>query len=334
MATNWMQSAELITFILCDNMLATSVALPLEQFRAAESMYVAAKGRKAGPKLQFVMASVDGKPVRTSTGLLLQPDCSLSDIEQASITYLPALWRNPKPIIERNHKILPWLIEQNRRGGIIAGVGTGCCFMAQAGLLDFRPATTHWYYFDQFAEAYPRVELKRDHFITRSDNLFCSASVNALADLTIFFIQEKFGANIARHVERHFFHEVRNTDHVKNQLQAHPDEEIAEAQSWMHQSPQHDIAIKDIAARLQLSLRTFNRRFKNATRQTPMQYLQSVRMRGAGELLQTSNLGIAEIAFKSGYQDLAHFTRLFKRHFGTTPSQYRATVRAKLFRVE
>ena len=162
--------------------------------------------------------------------------------------------------------------------------------------------------------------------------------MNALADVTVFFIQEKYGEKIARHVERHFFHEVRKAytinDHSTDELQAHPDEEVAQAQSIIRQNPQREIIIKALAKNLKLSLRTFNRRFKNATNQTPTQYIQHVRMRAAGELLQTSNLSIADIAFKSGYQDLPHFTKLFKKHFGATPSQYRTTVRAKLFSVE
>lgn len=337
-ATIVMQSTETITFFLCDNMLATSVALPLEQFRAAQSMGAADRGGRRQPQLTFLLASIDGNPVKTSTGMTLQPDCAIADIGQSSITYLPALWRNPRPIIKRNLGIEPWLVEQKHNGGTIAGVGTGCCFMAEAGLLDFRPATTHWYYFDQFARSYPRVHLKRDYFITRSDNLFCTASVNALADLTVFFIQDKFGAKIARHVEQHFFHEVRKSypvkDYFTDSLQSHPDEEIAEAQSLIRQNPQQEIQVKELAKKLQLSLRTFNRRFKSATNQTPTQYIQSVRMSAAGELLQTTNLSVAEIAFESGYQDLSHFTSLFKKHFGTTPSQYRTTVRAKLFSVE
>lgn len=316
-------------------MLATSVALPLEQFHAAQSMNLAAHKHRRSRALNIKLASIDGKAVQTSTGVQLQADCSVAEIEHASLTYLPALWRNPRRALQRNRDILPWLIQQNKAGGTIAGVGTGCCFMAEAGVLDFRPATTHWYYFEQFARAYPRVQLKRDYFITRSDNLFCAASVNALADLTVFFIQQMYCVDIARHVERHFFHEVRSNyplaKHFSDQTQAHPDEEIAAVQSWIAQNPQQNIVVKQLAANLNISLRTFNRRFKNASSQTPTQYIQNVRMRAAGELLQSTNLGIAEIAYASGYQDLPHFTNLFKRHYGTTPSQYRATVRAKLF---
>lgn len=332
-----MQSQQTVTFFICDDMLATSVSLPLEQFRAAQSLSIVGR-RPSKSTFKFILASVDGQPVTTNTGMVLQADCAITDVNHSAITYLPALWRNPKPALKQNREILPWLIAQKNAGGTIAGVGTGCCFMADAGLLDGRPATTHWYYFEQFESAYPRVQLKRDYFITRSENLYCAASVNALAELTVYFIQEIFNANIARHVERHFFHEVRKTftldDSPNSQLHAHPDEEIAEAQSMIKQNPQHVFEIAELAKMLKLSLRTFNRRFKSATNQTPTQYIQSVRMRSAGEFLQTSNLSIGEIAFRCGYQDVPHFTSLFKKHFGTTPSQYRATVRAKLFSVD
>lgn len=326
-----------ITFFLCEQMLATSVALPMEQFRAAESMQLAAR-RGAAEPLQYKLASVDGRPVKTHTGMVLHPDCALSDIEESTITYLPALWRHPQAVLKQNLAIQPWLIRQHQLGGTIAGVGTGCCFMAEAGILDFRPATTHWYYFEKFAASYPRVLLKRNYFITRSENLYCAASVNSLADLTVFFIQEMFGEAIARHVERHFFHEVRRayplieTQH--GEMQFHADEEVAQAQSWLQQNAHQNVQIKELAQSLKMSLRNFNRRFKSATHLTPVQYLQNVRMRTAGELLHTSNLTIAEVAYRSGYQDLSHFTGLFKKYFGTTPSQYRTTVRAKLFTAE
>lgn len=325
-----------ITFLLCEQMLATSVALPMEQLHAAEAMQKSSRQRQTSQsQLVFRLASVDGKAVTSHTGMLLQPHCAISDIETSSITFIPALWRNPKTVLKNNQAVLPWLVKQKQDGGIIAGVGTGCCFMAEAGLLDFRPATTHWYYFDKFAEAYPRVLLKRNHFITRSENLYCTASVNSLADLTVFFIQDIFGEQIARHVERHFFHEVRKAypqmqiEH--GEFQAHPDEDVARAQSWIQQNAQKNIQVKDVANSLGMSLRTLNRRFKNATNLTPIQYIQNVKMRHAGELLHSSNLAVSEIAYRSGYQDLAHFSDLFKKYFGTTPAQYRITVRAKLF---
>lgn len=323
-----------ITFLLCDNMLATSISLPLEQLRAAQSIAIAQRLGKG--ELEFKLASIDGKPVKSHTGMILVPDCSIHDLQNSEITYLPALWRNPKPILRANKTLSGWLKAQYKRQNIIAGVGTGCCFMAEAGLLDHRPATTHWYYLDEFQRQYPSVKLVRDYFITQSDNIYCAASVNSLADLTIQFIQNIYGAAIARLVERHFFHEFRQAYRYSHHLEkghvaAHPDEEIALAQQWLEAEAQSEVSIKEIAERLGISLRSFNRRFKQATQQTPLQYKQSQRMDLASQLLQTSNLSISEISEAIGYQDVSHFSELFRRHFSTSASQYRATVRSKLF---
>ena len=330
-------TAKVVTFLLCPQMLATSVALPMEQLRAAESIASATtKGKSFA--LEFKLASLDGKPVTTHTGLKLIPDCAIEHITQSHITYLPALWRNPNPVLRSHSRITPWLRQQHLSGNTIAGVGTGCCFIAQAGLLNEKPATTHWYYFDEFEKKYPKVQLKRHAFITQADALYCTGSVTSLADLTVFFIEELFNLKIARDVERHFFHEVRQAyqlkHHSKEESYGHPDEVIAEAQAWMNENATKEVKIQVLAKELKMSLRTFNRRFKSATNNTPLQYLQKIKMRMAGEFLQTTNLSIAEIAFKIGYQDIAHFAALFRKHFGTTPSQYRTTVRAKLFHAQ
>ncbi len=323
-----------VVFFLCDKMLATSLTLPLEQLRAAEQMAQARAGSTAS-SLTIVTASLDGGAVRTQTGLTLTPDCAIDSLQQPDLVYLPALWRNPLPALRQNQTLTPWLIRQHARGTALVGVGTGCCLLAEAGLLNQRPATTHWYYFDAFARRYPQVQLKRQHFITRSDNLFCAASVNSLADLTVFFIQQLFSAPIARSVERHFFHEIRQayTESLREagSVQLHPDESIAEAQAWMRDNAHSSLTVGRIAEHCQMSVRTLNRRFKNASGQTPLEYLQGIRMRNARDLLQTTNLSITETAYKTGYQDMAHFNELFKKHFGSTPSQYRTTVRAKLF---
>lgn len=322
-----------ITFFICERMLATSVTLPLEQLKAAQNFSLAARDQT--PPIKVVLASLDGQPVRTNTGIQLQADCSLADITHSDITYIPALWRNPQPLIKRNWGALEWFKQQHAMGNTIAGVGTGCCFMAEAGMLDNKVATTHWHYFEQFQKHYPKVNLRRQYFITQADNLYCTGSVNALADLTIHFIQRYFSSLIARHVERHFFHEIRktypNAESSRGLTGAHPDENIIGVQLWLQENFAQDVRLAEVARQFDMSVRSFNRRFKAATGETPMQYLHNTRIQIAKDLLQTSNLAIGEIAYRAGYQDLAHFTRLFKRLLGVTPSQYRTTVRAKMF---
>ncbi len=331
-----------VSFVLCEHMLATSVSLPLEQLRAAEALAQADTPRRRQQDLLSVkLLSVDGTPVNTHTGICISPDSAIvsphdnATAESFDIIYLPALWRNPRPIIRKNAALLPWLQHHFENGAIIAGVGTGCFLMAEAGLLNNKPATTHWHYFDHFQERYPQVDLKRQYFITQAGNLYCTGSVNSLADLTIHFIQRYFSRTIASHVERHFFHEIRrayeSSVSYQDNIKAHPDEDIVQTQIWLQDNYGRDVNLAELAKQFDMSSRTFNRRFKNATGLPPLKYLQKTRMEAAKDLLQTTNLSIGEVMFKTGYHDSAHFNALFKSHHGTTPGQYRTTVRAKLF---
>ncbi|MGB3609386.1 MAG: helix-turn-helix domain-containing protein [Cellvibrio sp.] len=323
-----------ITFFLCENMLATSSTLPMEMLLAAES--AAHRGRKSlAPHLKLRTAAVHAEPVVTRSGFAWRPDCALEDATDNDIIYLPGLWRNPRPLIRRNGYLLEWLRDQYQNGALISAVGTGCCFLAEAGLLDGKPATTHWHYFDQFHRDYPAVDLKRQYFITQAGNLYCSASVNSLADLTVHFIHRLMGKAIASHVERHFSHEIRrsyeSSGYFEQDHSRHPDEDIVQVQIWLQDNYHRNISFEQVAERFGLSVRTLNRRFKIATGQTPLQHLQEIRIHTARDLLKTSNLSINEIAEKVGYQDAGYFTILFKKQLATTPKEYRATVRAKLF---
>ncbi|MCA0901320.1 GlxA family transcriptional regulator [Microbulbifer agarilyticus] len=323
-----------VTFILIDQMLSTGTILPLEMLRGAESR---ARAEKESVSLKLITTSVDGAPVKSRSGFNLAPDMALDQVPDSDIIYLPALWRNPRPALKRNAALLAWLRDQAAKGAVISAVGTGVCFLAEAGLLDDKPATTHWHYFERFASDYPRVKLKRQYFITQADRLFCAASVNALADVTVHLIRQLFGPSIASHVERNFSHEIRRPfeeiAYSEGAVHLHPDEEIVQAQTWLKQHCSDDVKLSEVAKHFDMSVRSFNRRFKLATGQTPLQYLQNVRIDMARELLQSSNLSVNEIAEKVGYQDMGHFTALFKKFLSTTPSEYRTTVRAKLFRV-
>jgi len=316
-------------------MLATGTTLPIEMLKAAES---AALGQdRKSDRLDIKTVASERKAIATRAGINIAPDLSLGEVQQCDMIYVPALWRNPRPLLRKHPEILTWLRHHYENGATISAVGTGCCLLAEAGLLDGKPATTHWHYFDQFQRDYPQVQLKRQYFITQASSLYCAASVNALADLTVHFIQRLYNRPIANHVERNFSHEIRrsyeDTGFFEGHTNHHPDEDIVQAQIWLQDNYGKEVKLSEVATRFDMSVRTFNRRFKSATGKSPLQYLQEVRIETAKDLLKTSNLSINEIAFKVGYQDMGHFTGLFKKLLATTPSEYRTTVRAKLFSV-
>ena len=320
-------------FVIAENMLAAGTTLPMEMWRAAEST-VRGSGR-VDEVLTTTLFARAIEPIPTQSGIAITPESDFTNERTMDVVYLPALWRNPRRVIRRNQSMFDWLVYQFEAGAMLAAVGTGCCFLAEAGLLDGKSATTHWHYLELFARNYPKVMLKRDYFITQAGSLFCAASVNALADVTVHLIEHFYGRSVASHVERNFSHEIRRPYEKYRYLEGddiqHTDEVIIEIQLWMQRQLSQAIEIPQVANKFGLSQRSLTRRFKAATGRSPLSYLQDQRMRNAKDLLDSTNLTIGEVAFRVGYHDQGHFSRLFARAMGVNPTDYRKTVRAKVF---
>ena len=322
-----------IALLLYDHMLATSASLPVEMLRAGEA--VALQENRQAPRLSIQMVAENIKPISTRALIKLLPDTDIDHAQRPDFAFIPSLWRNPRPTIARQPKMLQWLSNIWQQGSTLIGGGTGVCLMAEAGILDHHPATTHWHYVEQFKRDYPKVDLKPDFFITQSERTYCAASLNALADIVVHIIFQVYGQNAAQQVERNFSHEIRKPYEEQRYLEGavdrHPDELISQIQFWLKTNLNSALTLNDIAQQFGISQRSFTRRFKLATGINATQYWQKLKIETAKELLAASNLSIQEVAFQVGYQDQANFTRLFKKVLNLTPKAYRAMVRKKLF---
>jgi len=323
-----------IAFIITPNMLATSLTNAYELFYAANQVIKRDHSRSL-PTAQLIKVSTHRHSITLPSGLSFEPDAIIGD-EIYDMVYIPALWRNPRPVVNSNQVLVEWIRQQYEHGAIINSTGTGVCFIAEAGLLHNKPATTHWHHFEQFARDYPEAQLKRQHFITNAGKIYCAASVNALTDLTLHHVHRFYSKKVSEHLAQHFSHEVRQPfdrlSFTQKENTNHPDEVVLQAQLWMQNHLNNAaITIQQLAELFGMSQRNFTRRFRKATNTTPLKYLQNQRLLEAKELLQNSNLSISEIAYRVGYIDVSYFTKLFKELFSTTPKQYRTQVRAKLF---
>lgn len=330
-----------ITLLVLPNALASSLALPMEMLTAADNLARSGSHRDkaalATPLHCELVGTEPAREIATASGLTLKLSGKATDITVTDLLIIPALWRNPLTALRQHADLLPWLRQLAQRDSHLCAVGTGSFLLAEAGLLTHKPATTHWFYFDQFARRYPQVQLQRRHLITEAGNIFCAGSVNSVADLTIHFIEMYYGAQIARKVEAQFSPEIRRPfeSHVyaAGSGDIHGDETIAQAQDILRGRYAESLNIADLAQELGISVRSLNRRFKNATGISPSFYLQQQRLNTARDLLRTSNLSIAEVANAVGYSDSDYFCRRFRDTMKQTPSAYRASVRGKLFSV-
>ncbi len=323
-----------VGFLLYPQLVLSSITLPAEMLRAADQR--ARAQRLRGERLEIRMANLNGKTIAAGVGVQLRPTHSFMQLLDVDLLYLPAIWRNPLPIVSSQHNVLPLLRQLAGAGRLLCAVGTGSYLLAEADLLDAKPATTHWFFSAKFLRRYPAVQVKPRHLITRAGNLYCAGSINAVADLTGYFIEQFYNADIARQVEAQFSPEIRrpfrDTGFFDGELNLHHDEAIADAEHWLQQHLSQPIDFAGLARRLKMSQRSFNRRFKQALGARPGEYLQQLRLQQARELLRDSNLSIAEVGYRVGYPDAAHFSTRFRRTMAQSPSDYRRSVRGKLFR--
>ncbi len=322
-----------VLLLALDGMIATSLTLPLEMMNAARQMQRAARNRESGPEITIVGDT--RKSIKTTGGLTLLPDQGFRSQPQADVIFIPSFWRNPSSLARRWPDLCNWLARQHQGGARICATGTGVFLLAAAGLLQGRPATTHWYYLDRLQQEYPELLIKRHHLITQAGYIYCAGSVNSIADLTIHLIEDIISSTVARRVEQQFSPEIRRRYselyYSFESSAPHPDETIVLVQQWLHDNQQLPLSMADVAEQFSMSQRTLNRRFREATGMTPVNWLLRLRIESARDLLANSNLEVSDIAQRCGFQDPGYFNRVFRKQMDTTPGQYRTSVRGKLF---
>ncbi|WOG30213.1 GlxA family transcriptional regulator [Endozoicomonas sp. 8E] len=320
---------------LVDHMLSTSISLPLEMIQAGVTY---SRLRHQHPGVEVCFCAEQLNPIISMSGIPLTPEVTFSETGPGDLVIVPGLWRNPLPVVRQSRAMVKWLRYQHQQGATFCVAATGVTFMAETGLLNHQPAATHWYFLERLKRHYPKVDFKPHHLITRSGRIFCAGSVNSVADLMVHLIELSMGEQIAHKVEQQFSHEIRRPmDQIlfaEDHTTAHNDEVIIQLQEWIRQHYCEDIEMENLIAASGLTRRTLHRRFKEATGFSPTAYIQRMRLTLASDLLKSTDLSIREAAYQAGYTDPDYFSRLFQKHFQLTPSDFKRSVRGKLFYLE
>ena len=319
-----------IAALIHSNALASSVTLPMELSMAAGQ----AAGQVFDANNHVSLLSPEGGKITTSGGLTVETK-AIDSVGTLDLLVISAIWRDPRRVLTKHPSLVPFIRRIAESGAAIAAVGTGSFLLAETGLLRRKAATTHWFWFDEFAKRYPEVDLRRDQLIVQSNNLYCAGSVNSISDLLVYLMGGFYNPEVARRIENQFSPEIRQrfrtTQLGSHMLQEHYDEIVMDLQLYMREKLRAPVSTIDFAGRYGLSERTLSRRFQRATGTTPWQFLLTLRMSEAATLLRTTNLSVTQVAAEVGITDSAHFARQFKKTNQLTPTQYRKAVRGKMF---
>ncbi|NRA62994.1 MAG: helix-turn-helix domain-containing protein [Pseudobacteriovorax sp.] len=237
------------------------------------------------------------------------------------------------PNIEDNYVYAPHSIlkeelhKRYQQGTTLVAICAGTFLLAQTGLLNGRPATTHWALAPAFEERYPEVKLDADKIIADEGDLITAGGVMSWIDLSLYLIQRHMDMATVRLVAKLFLIDLTNREQrfyraFSPSLQ-HGDDQIIRVQKRMQTQFAEPFSIQDMASIASMSHRTFLRRFQKATGLRPTKYLQQLRIQKACERLESTQDNIYAISLDVGYQDIASFRKTFKSIVGLTPGQYR-----------
>ncbi len=316
-----------VTVVLLEAGYASTAVGPIEVFHSAGLLWNWLHGEAVRPRFRVRCASIDGRSVTTLCSLGLTPECAIEDIKHTDIVILPASGWDVMDRIAKDTPLLPWLRTMYDRGAYIAGVCTGVAFLAEAGLLDGKQATTHWGVADIMRQRYPKVIWRPEQFVTEDGRLFCSGGVYASIDLSLYLVEKFCGHEIALQCAKSLLLGMprrRQSGYSMVRLSPpHSDDRIRQSEEYLQEHFGGEISIDVLADRAGMSPRNFIRRFKAATGRLPGAYMQMLRVSAAKELLEHGDMTIQNISTKIGYEDTAFFRSLFKRHTGMTPAEYR-----------
>jgi transcriptional regulator GlxA family with amidase domain len=316
-----------VTVLFLDETFSSTAVGPMEVFRHAGMLWNILTGERQTPYFTVTTASADGKAVNCDGPIQIKPMASITDIRKTDLIFIPTTGLSIDDVVERNAPVVPWLKRWRNRGAEIASVCSGVGLVAETGMLDGKRATTHWGLAARFREKYPRVKWMPELMVTEDHGLYCGGGVHAALDLSLYLVEKFCGHGVALQSAKAFLIETPRAWQagfaVVPLKTEHSDDAISNAQDWLHENFHRPFPLDTPAHRVGMSLRNFVRRFKQATGDSPLIYLQKLRVAAAKRLLESDHRTVQEVSDAVGYQDVAFFRSLFQRHTGVSPSAYR-----------
>jgi transcriptional regulator GlxA family with amidase domain len=313
-----------VSILVPDSAVLAAVDDPRHVFSQVNSFYIQT-GKPPVFDIKFVGVSKEVKLHNNS--FTVHTDLLLSELKKTDLIFIPAFVGDKDLFLETNRDFIPWIIEQRKKGAELASLCVGAFLLAKTGLINGRQCSTHWNAADEFRQMFPEVELVTDRIITEEQGIYTSGGATSYWNLLLHLVEKYtsremavltakiFAIDIARDNQSNFIIFKGQTEHA--------DEEIKKAQSFIEKNFQDKITIDQLSATLAINRRSLERRFKKATNNTVIEYVQRVKIEAAKKSFETSRKNITEVMFDVGYSDTKAFRGTFKRITGMTPNDYR-----------
>lgn len=257
----------------------------------------------------------------------------INGIQKTDLLIIPSLSYDYDHVIEENAELINWIREQYTSGAEIASICTGAFLLAATGLLEGRSCSTHWNAATDFRRLFPNVNLQIDKLVTVGDRIYTNGGAYSFLNLVLFLVEKYFDRQTAIYCSKIFQIDMERTSQspffIFQTQKNHGDQLICEAQTYIEENVGGKISFEALAAKLATSRRNFDRRFIKATGNTPVEYLQRVKIEVAKKSLEKGSKSIFEVRNEVGYSDDKAFREVFKKITGLSPLDYKGRYNKK-----
>ncbi len=313
-----------VSILVPESSVSQAIADPQYLFSAV-NQFLTVSGKKPLFDVKLVGAK---KQIKLNGGqFTITPDKQLNEVTYTDLVVIPALFGDMPKAIKANEKIIPWVVDQYHNGAEVASLCVGAFLLASTGLLNGKKCSTHWGFTNEFREMFPEVEVMDGSIVTEEHRIYSSGGANSYWNLLLHLVEKYTDRQTAILASKYFAIDIdRHSQSAfamfKGQKE-HKDDTVRMAQDYIEEKVDERITVDELAEKFSVGRRTFERRFKLATNNSILEYIQRIKVEAAKRSFENSRKNINEVMYDVGYSDTKAFRTIFKKITGLTPVEYR-----------
>lgn len=313
-----------VAIIVPETAVIEAVADPRYMFTAINEFLKSA----GNPPLFNVQLVGLTKEVKVANGIFsIHTDATLSNAQKPHLIIIPAVSGNLENAIKLNQDFLPWIQQHYKNGSEVASLCLGAFILASTGLLNGKSCSTHWLFSNEFRTMFPEIDLVDNKVITEQNGLYSSGGANSYWNLLLHLVEKYTNRELAILASKFFVLDIDRQSQAPFAIfkgqKVHSDLAIKQAQEHIEDNFQEKITVDELADKYNIGRRTFERRFKKATHNSVVEYMQRVKIEAAKKQLEGGRTTVSEVMFEVGYTDTKAFRNVFKKITGMSPIDYR-----------
>ncbi|PST83803.1 AraC family transcriptional regulator [Pedobacter yulinensis] len=284
-------------------------------------------GQGKDPVFTVCLAGVSENAVIQQDIMSIRPEFRLSQVAGTNLILIPAISLDFERPEGGNIELTGWIREQYNKGAEVASMCSGGLMLASTGLLDGKSCSIHWNAVDKLKNLFPRVLVKTERLITDAEGIYTNGGGYSFLNLVLYLVEKYYNRETAIYCSKIYQIEIDRQNQsaftIFTGQKAHGDEVIRKAQAFIEDHFREKISVQDLSTRFAVGRRNFDRRFIKATGNTPVEYVQRVKVESAKKSLESTRKTISEVMYEVGYADVKAFREVFRRITGMSPLEYK-----------